>query len=71
MAKEAVKRLGADDYILELGAGTGPFTTALLHQGIQPDRILVIEIDPRLVAYLRAQYPDVTIIQETPAIWLS
>lgn len=63
IAREALKRIDEDEYILELGAGTGRFTKALLAQGIDPRRILAIEIDPRLIHYLHSQFPDVQVIQ--------
>jgi phosphatidylethanolamine/phosphatidyl-N-methylethanolamine N-methyltransferase len=45
--------------ILEVGAGTGPVTRALLDRGVDPERLFVIERDPTLVDYLRQQFPNV------------
>lgn len=45
--------------VLEVGAGTGSITGALLRRGLPPNRLLVIERDPALVAYLRKRFPQV------------
>ncbi|MGI8962152.1 MAG: class I SAM-dependent methyltransferase [Bryobacteraceae bacterium] len=47
--------------VLELGAGTGSITGALLKQGVQPERLFLIERDPLLVAYLRDRFPGVRV----------
>lgn len=47
--------------VVELGAGTGVFTRALLEAGIQPSRLLVVEINPGLTGFLRDRFPDVTV----------
>ena len=44
--------------VVELGAGTGPYTGELLRR-LPPDgRLLAFEIDPELAAGLRARFPD-------------
>ena len=53
MAEETVKHLKSDEYVVEIGSGTGSLTRALLEAGISPDRLLCVEIDPYLVAYLK------------------
>jgi len=50
-----------DCTILEVGAGTGSITGALLDSGIDPERLFVIERDPWLVAYLRDRFPCVQV----------
>lgn len=47
--------------ILEIGAGTGPVTQAILARGIEPARLFVIERDPALTDYLRQRFPRVRI----------
>ncbi len=47
--------------ILEVGAGTGSITEALLHRGVKPDRLVVIERDVRLAAYLQDRFPRVQV----------
>ena len=49
--------------IVELGGGTGAVTEALLARGIPPDRLVVIERAPTLVAVLRARFPRVQIVE--------
>jgi phosphatidylethanolamine/phosphatidyl-N-methylethanolamine N-methyltransferase len=47
--------------ILEIGAGTGAITRALLSRGVGPERLFVIERDPVLSRFLRSQFPLVRI----------
>ncbi len=47
--------------VLEIGAGTGVITRALLQKGINPQRLFVIEQDPSLAAFLRREFPDVSV----------
>jgi phosphatidylethanolamine/phosphatidyl-N-methylethanolamine N-methyltransferase len=47
--------------VLEIGAGTGVITRALLNKGIQPERLFVIEQDPSLAAFLQQEFPDVRV----------
>ena len=49
--------------ILELGAGTGSVTTALLEIGVPRDRLIVIELDARLHRYLQNRFPGVTVLR--------
>jgi phosphatidylethanolamine/phosphatidyl-N-methylethanolamine N-methyltransferase len=49
--------------IIELGPGTGPVTEALLAQGIDPSRLVLIEFDPTFCRLLRARYPAATVVQ--------
>jgi len=45
-------------WVVELGAGTGPVTTALLDAGLPPSRLLAVEANPDLAARLRARFGD-------------
>ena len=45
-------RRADDEAILELGAGTGVISQALLADGVPPNRLIVVEIVPELVAHL-------------------
>jgi phospholipid N-methyltransferase len=47
---------------LELGAGTGIITRALLHRGIAPKRLISIELSPTLANYLHRNFPHVRVI---------
>lgn len=51
------------DLIVELGAGTGAITRALLERGIARDRLLVVERDRRFCRLLEERYPGVAVIR--------
>jgi 23S rRNA (adenine-N6)-dimethyltransferase len=48
--------IGRDDLVLDLGAGGGALTGALVRAGA---RAVAVEIDPELAAGLRRRFPDV------------
>jgi phosphatidylethanolamine/phosphatidyl-N-methylethanolamine N-methyltransferase len=50
-------------HVLEIGAGTGAFTRALLDRGVAGDRLWAVEIDPELAGYLRRQFPEVQVVR--------
>lgn len=52
-----------DGLVLELGAGTGSITSALLQRGIAPERLIVIERSAALAKHLRQRFPAVRIIE--------
>ncbi len=52
-----------DGLVVELGAGTGAVTQALLKDGIAPRRLVVIERSARFVRYLRLRFPGVRVLQ--------
>lgn len=58
--------------VIEIGAGTGVFTQALLDRGIAPDRLLVVERNEELYEILRQRFPGVRVAfgdaAELPAI---
>lgn len=47
--------------VVEIGAGTGAFTRALLDAGIAPAKLLVVEINPDLANFLRNRFPGVAV----------
>ncbi len=47
--------------VIELGAGTGVFTEALLAAGVAPERLLVVELNRGLHGILRRRFPHVQI----------
>jgi phosphatidylethanolamine/phosphatidyl-N-methylethanolamine N-methyltransferase len=49
--------------IVELGPGTGPITEALIAQGIDPARLVLVEFDATFCRLLRARYPSATVVQ--------
>jgi phosphatidylethanolamine/phosphatidyl-N-methylethanolamine N-methyltransferase len=52
-----------DGPVIELGPGTGPVTEALVEQGIDPARLVLLEFDPTFCRLLRARYPAATVVQ--------
>lgn len=49
--------------VVELGAGTGVVTQALLARGISAERLLVIEYGAYFVDLLRKRFPDAAVVQ--------
>ena len=49
--------------IIELGAGTGAVTAALVEQGIESRRMVLVESNPGFCRLLRARYPGATVVQ--------
>ena len=49
--------------IIELGAGTGAVTAALVEQGIESRRMVLVESNPGFCRLLRARYPEATVVQ--------
>ena len=62
MARCALEDLNPEEKILELGAGTGRFTQALIDAGIPEHRLLCIEIDPNLGIYLKKKFPKAKVV---------
>ena len=54
---------GPDEIVLELGAGTGVISRALLASGLPPERLYVLEIVPDMAAHLRRQLSGVNVIE--------
>ncbi|GAO98084.1 ribosomal RNA small subunit methyltransferase A [Caedimonas varicaedens] len=52
-----------ENYIVELGAGTGTVTRRLLEYGIPSAQLYVVELDPELCAFLQKSLPNVHVIQ--------
>ncbi len=51
-----------NEFVLELGPGTGSVTQALLERGLRQDRLIAIEKSPKLAKLLRDRYPFARII---------
>lgn len=56
-------RCEEDEFVVELGAGTGAVTGAILSAGIPADRLVVVEIDKQMAHLLRKSYPGVTVVE--------
>ena len=54
---------GRPGHVVELGAGTGEVTKALLAAGLAPERLALIERDPELARFLRRHFPGPRIIE--------
>lgn len=63
LAQLMVNQLPASSHrVVELGGGTGVFTRALLQEGIAPQDLLVVELNPALHDLLSHQFPGVGVI---------
>lgn len=49
--------------VIELGPGTGAVTEALVEQGIEPARLVLVEFNPVFCRLLRSRYPQATVVQ--------
>jgi phosphatidylethanolamine/phosphatidyl-N-methylethanolamine N-methyltransferase len=64
MARTALAEMkGRDGHVIELGAGTGEVTKALLAAGIPAERLALIERDPELAVFLRRHFQGPRIIE--------
>lgn len=60
VASRVWRRTG--EYVVELGAGTGAVTRALLDAGIPASRLVIVEIDEELACYLDDAFPGVAVV---------
>ncbi len=59
----AQTRYADDEIVVELGAGTGVISRALIDGGLPPERLSVVEIVPDMADHLRAALPGVNVVQ--------
>ncbi|WP_207540170.1 class I SAM-dependent methyltransferase [Sabulicella rubraurantiaca] len=59
----AAVRREPDEHVLELGAGTGVISRALLEHGVPASRLTVVEIVPEMAEFLRDSLPGVNVVQ--------
>src|SRR6266446_8719077 len=52
--------------VIELGPGTGPVTDALVAQGVDPSRLVLIEFDPTFCRLLRKRSEEHTSELQSP-----
>jgi phosphatidylethanolamine/phosphatidyl-N-methylethanolamine N-methyltransferase len=62
MARE-VRLHNDDDVVVELGPGTGAVTRALIQVGVPEGRLVLVERDPKMCAFLRRRFPLARLIQ--------
>ena len=48
--------------VVELGAGTGAISQALLNSGMPPEALMMVELDRPLFEYLRERFPAVRVV---------
>ncbi len=65
LSRAMVKQLcpHPDEVLLELGPGTGVFTQALLDHGMPPEKLLLVELDPKFSELLRKRFPRVRVCE--------
>ena len=49
--------------VVELGPGTGAVTAALIEQGVDPSRMVLVEFNPTFCRLLTGRYPEATVVQ--------
>ncbi|MCX7338053.1 MAG: methyltransferase domain-containing protein [Alphaproteobacteria bacterium] len=67
-----------DQLIVEIGAGTGRFTQALLRTGMKPESLAIVELDKEMYHFLKKNFKGVHVIhgdatqlsQLLPAEWI-
>ena len=62
LAKLMAKDVGAGSRVIELGAGTGTVTEALLANGVAPSNLYLVERDPQFVKILERRFPRCHVI---------
>ncbi len=62
-----------NSHINELGAGTGAVTRQLIRNGVEPQKLTLIEIDAQLGGHLRRRFPDTDVVigsaQDLAKLW--
>jgi len=62
LAKLMAKDVGSASRVVELGAGTGTVTAALLANGVAPGNLYLVERDPQFVKILERRFPRCHIV---------
>jgi len=52
----------SEKLVVELGAGTGVITRALLRAGLRPERLVVVEQDEEMYRLLARSFPNATVV---------
>jgi phosphatidylethanolamine/phosphatidyl-N-methylethanolamine N-methyltransferase len=62
LAKRMAAGLDEHARVIELGAGTGTLTQALLDAGVKPENLFLVERDPHFLAILGRRFPGCPLI---------
>ena len=62
MARAAQTELTDGNLVVELGPGTGSVTRALVGTGVPEERLVLVERDPHLHAWLEGQFPRANVL---------
>jgi phosphatidylethanolamine/phosphatidyl-N-methylethanolamine N-methyltransferase len=49
--------------VVEIGAGTGRLTRALLNNGVRPEDLTVVELDGEMCRFLKSSIPNIQVIE--------
>lgn len=60
--KVASKITDKDSWIIELGAGSGNSTQSIIESGVDPKKLVAVEIDADCCNVLKDRFPDVTVL---------
>lgn len=58
----ALAAADGDGLVVEIGAGTGVISRALIEAGIAPERLVLVEIVPEMAEHLRDSLPGATVL---------
>jgi len=53
---------GGDGHVVEIGAGTGVISRALLEYGVPAEKLVLVEIVPEMAEHLRQSFPGATVL---------
>ena len=62
-AQEALSHYKPGTPVVEIGAGTGRLTRALLRCGVQAEDLTVVELDKEMCEFLRKSIPGIHVIE--------
>lgn len=62
-AKEALSQYAPGTPVVEIGAGTGRLTRALLYSGVKPEDLTVVELDGEMCRFLKQSIPNIRVIE--------
>lgn len=64
LAREMIAQLpDAVERVIELGGGTGVFTNALIEHGLEPDQLMVVELNAALHRMLKKRFPGTRLVR--------